>query len=519
MKLNQKIYDIKMAFLEACKKYQNNIALKLEDKVISYKDLYLKAVSLIYAIEKQHNNCSMVGIMSQRNEAAFISVAASVIAQKTYVPLNPRFPDNRLKSMIVTSGLELIVTDSQNKQKLVNIVKLIERNIIIINYDDIQQLLFQDYSHLTTIDPSFDKNRICYLLFTSGSTGIPKGVPISNANLCSFLSNANRCFLIDENDILSQTFDLSFDLSMFDIFMSWLNGATLCVMSSLELLNPTDYIIRNKITLWFSVPSLIANVKALKKYNNLYSLRLSLFCGEALYLNDILFWQSIAPKSLIKNLYGPTEATIACSSYKWNNKSKQECSEGIISIGKIFKNLKYIILKEDYKTEASIGELGELCLAGPQIFKGYIGTTQNPFIDFQGISYYKTGDLVYKTENQNIMYVTRRDNQVKIGGHRVELGEIESVIKSIPNVIQVAVLLSENQINHESRTPVAFVKGENIKSQQIIDILKSKLPQYMVPKNIYIIDIMPLNSNGKIDKIELKRMLEQINNHKEAEYA
>jgi acyl-coenzyme A synthetase/AMP-(fatty) acid ligase len=292
MVLEQKIYDIKSSFLEAILRYQNNSALILENKIITYKELYLKSLSLNNAIYKQKPNCSILGIMAQRNEAAFVSVAASVIGEITYVPLNSRFPDERLKQIILNSGLEIIVVDAQNIDKAERIIKSTGMIINIIPYETVQ-INDKNINIINNNYLEYCKNKICYLLFTSGSTGTPKGVPINNTNLCSFLNHANKYFKVYEEDILSQTFDLSFDLSVFDIFMSWLNGASLCLMNPFDLLNPIDYILRNKITIWFSVPALVTNIRALGKYNDiLYSLRLSLFCGEALNQKDVLFWET-----------------------------------------------------------------------------------------------------------------------------------------------------------------------------------------------------------------------------------
>jgi acyl-coenzyme A synthetase/AMP-(fatty) acid ligase len=251
---------------------------------------------------------------------------------------------------------------------------------------------------------------------------------------------------------------------------------------------------------------MVTNIRALGKSNNiLSSVRLSLFCGEALNQQDVLFWEKLAPNSLIENLYGPTEVTVACFRYRWiTNSSINECRQGIVPIGKIFKNLTSVILKENFK-EADHEEVGELCIAGPQVFSGYITSQQDPFVEISGSRYYRTGDLVYRTKNGNTIYVSRTGSPCKVGEYKVELSEIEYIIKSIQNVIEAIVLLEDK--DNQVKTLTAFVKAINLTDADILKVLKQKLPEYMVPSKIYIIENIPLNYNGKIDRAKLSKFL------------
>lgn len=489
------IHDIRKALFNSIKSYKNNIALKLHNKNITYQELLNKSYDLLKAIERYDTNIKKIGILTQRTEAAYICVACSILYGFTYVPLNPKLPAERLKQIVEFAEIEIIATDKMHFEQTHEVLSLLDKKVHLLIYED----LANTQEIATQLDNSKYTNDIIYLLFTSGSTGTPKGVPINNVNLCAFLNNINKIFDININDSLSQTFDLSFDLAMFDILVSWLNGATLCVMTPIDLINPIEYIIKNKISVWFSVPSLVVNIKALGKYKTLDTLKISIFCGEALHQNEVLFWHSITPNSSIHNIYGPTEATIACSHYKIIPEILTNIStNGIIPIGNIFTELDFIILDENYLKLVNDYEIGELCIKGAQVFDGYIGVNQNPFVIYNGYAYYKTGDLVKKNKSGILEYVSRNDGQVKINGFRIELGEIEHNIKLIKGVQNAIVVITKDINNYPVLS--AFVKGTDLNAVNIKILLEKKLPKYMIPRTINLINEIPLNINGKIDR-------------------
>jgi len=362
--------------------------------------------------------------------------------------------------------------------------------------------------------PNNDDDSIAYLLFTSGSTGQPKGVVVSHENVLHYISCVTKRYGIESSDRLSQTFDLTFDLSAHDLFVTWGSGACLCVPSQKQMIKPGAFINEARLTAWFSVPSTAIFMRRFGELKaGLYPhLRLSLFCGEALPVEVVGDWSLAAPNSVIENIYGPTELTIGCTAYRWDNrKSPNECEQGIVPIGEPFDDMESLIVDEQLR-EVEDGLDGELVMTGPQLSPGYWQDrkrTEEAFVAIpnkDGI-YYKTGDRVRRRgSGKPLLYLGRLDNQVKILGHRVELGEVEAAVREasgIPGVVAVGWLPSDSGATGIE----VFVEVDRIDAQAILSQLKSKLPAYMVPSAIRPVKRFPLNPNGKYDRKALTAML------------
>lgn len=350
-----------------------------------------------------------------------------------------------------------------------------------------------------------NSDNLAYLLFTSGSTGWPKGVPITHDNVRAFLEYNQKRYGIKPSDRFSQTFDQTFDLSVFDLFMAWEHGAAVCGMSPIEVLSPTRYLEQNNVTVWFSVPSVAA---VLSKRGALVpgampSLRWSLFCGEPLRRTTAEAWQAAAPNSIVENLYGPTELTIACAVHRWDPRSSPAlCVHDNVPIGQVYPSLQALVV-DDALRPLSDGAAGELCVAGPQVTPGYWrepDLTAERFFLRDGRRYYRTGDVVRRTGDQ-YAYLGRTDQQVKIGGYRIELGEIEAALRGAGAVEAVCLLLPDRN------TIAAVVSGSASTTAELREAVAAQLPAYMVPRSIHLIDQLPLTSNGKIDRSALAARL------------
>jgi non-ribosomal peptide synthetase component F len=266
------------------------------------------------------------------------------------------------------------------------------------------------------------------------------------------------------------------------------------------------------------VPSVVGALTRLRllQPGGLPSLRYSLFCGEPLPAAYAQAWQEAAPQSIVENLYGPTEATIAISNYRWEAaRSQQESLNGIVPIGKVFDGQKVEVIDES-RNPVAVGEPGELCLSGSQVTTGYWNNpekTREQFVhlaDSNGTLWYRTGDLVKRDENGALLYLGRIDYQVKIRGHRVELQEIEEAVRKACGSPQV-VTVPWPVRNGSGDGVVAFISGlESIDQAGIIGYCSGQLPEYMVPRKIYLLQEMPLNVNGKIDRKKLIQILEGV---------
>jgi amino acid adenylation domain-containing protein len=353
-----------------------------------------------------------------------------------------------------------------------------------------------------------------YLLFTSGSTGVPKGVAVSHANVCAFLDAVAQRYDFTEDDRFSQTFSLTFDLSVFDMFAAWDCGACVCCPSDKSLLNPADFIRRSGVTVWFSVPSIALFMKRLRvlKPGSFPTLRWSLFCGEALPAALARDWSEAAPNSIVENLYGPTEATIACTSYRWDSRRQPDEFElGLVPIGHPLGAMSTLVVGHDLR-EAEPGEAGELLLSGPQVVKGYWNNekaTSRAFVSIEGRCYYRTGDRVRRPiADGPLRYLGRFDDQIKVLGHRVELGEVEAAIRDETGENAVVAVGWPPSPSGASGL-AAFVADECVDPAALTAALARRLPGYMVPREVRLLPELPVNANGKWDRGALISLLDE----------
>jgi acyl-coenzyme A synthetase/AMP-(fatty) acid ligase len=279
---------------------------------------------------------------------------------------------------------------------------------------------------------------------------------------------------------------------------------------------PSGFIKDKQLTVWYSVPSIGLNMLRLNKLKegSLPSLRYTLFCGEALPKNLAKSWAKAAYNSTIENYYGITETTHQISVYKWDDEnSEDECINDVVSIGKIFDGLTYCILDEN-KKEVSRGEPGELYVSGVQITKAYFNDPERTKATYVIIPHlgnemwFKTGDLVKERENGNLNYLGRLDNQVQILGNRVELQEVDCILKRASNSEMVISLAWPIKSGIAERIVSFIAESEEQEKAKILEYCRNTLPPYMIPQDIFFVDKIPLNDNGKFDKQKLINILE-----------
>jgi len=513
-------------FLQSVQRYPNNIALTIGNKQYDYVKLYTVAQRWAFALRQSTKPLHRVGIFAYRSEAAYIGILASLLAGATFVPLNYNFPLQRTQAMIEQAELDAIIVDHQSYDQFLQLADSLPVLPPCVLLPDCLRAPLLDtmiYTQAELAELPTDHEpvtvppeAIAYLLFTSGSTGNPKGVPISHANVAHFLKVNQARYQITPADRLSQTFDQTFDLAIFDLFMAWNHGAAVCVIQPIQLLSPFRLIEEQGITIWFSVPSVAALLRKQKllKPNSLPNLRLSLFCGEALPKATAEAWQLAAPNSIIDNLYGPTELTIACAVYRWNSlTSPAECLNEVVPIGKLYPGLTAVVVDAN-DNPVPAGTEGELCVAGPQTFQGYWhnpSLTEQRFLrskqlNGEELGYYRTGDRVVCRTNGSMIYLGRSDQQIKVHGYRVELSEIEGALLLQPGVV-AAVALGWPLENGSASGIVAFVIAPSIAVSDLQQAVQPLLPSYMLPRTIYQLETMPLNANGKIDRLALARHL------------
>ena len=511
---------------DAMKKYGTCTALKIHNRQITYNELNYSALSIATFLSTNNITGENIGILGQRNYSAYVGILGTVYSGCAYVPINPKYPRNKINDIINEANIRILISSGQDWKDLRDSFKLIDKLEMLIipegyieNENKIKVILKNDLPDTDLIDKPIasSSNSNIYIMFTSGSTGKPKGVQVSNKNLSSFLYNMELLYDLKPGFNASHTFDLSFDPSVSDIFFTWKMGGKLCVISEEELFCASDYIIREKINYWNAVPT-IANFMSklgVLKPGSFPDLVYSTFCGEPLSQELADLWQSAAPNSTVENIYGPTEGTIYITRniYKAEDSGKSYYN-GIVPIGIPFHGHEAVIVDDDNKHSPN-GEVGEIVFKGAQITKGYLNDpdkTKESYIqmdwdDGESI-WYKSGDLGFYNDDQVLECMGRKDSQIKIAGRRVEIGEIEHVLRTYSGLKDV-VVVSYRDDRKIIQGVVAYI-SVNLSQEQIEKIeqqCRAYIENIFFPQKFIFIETFPLTASGKIDRVSLENRL------------
>lgn len=521
-------YHLLSGFCTSLREFPDAAALEVGKESYTYEMLDGFAGRIAVTIAAQDDPTRAAGLLAARSVAAYAGVLGILRSGKAYVPLNPRFPQERTLKMIDASGMRTIVVGSEAVPLLKSLLAKITRPLTLIfaNTSEGGELAAEFPHHtfvselvkssvqLPVVPDGVGDDDIAYLLFTSGSTGAPKGVPVSHRNVVSYLQYLTKRYGVNEQDRFSQTFDMTFDLSVHDMFLCWSNGGCLYCVPERSTMAPAKFIREKNITMWFSVPSVASFLQRLRllEPGAFPTIRYSLFCGEPLLASAAKAWQSAAPNSVVENLYGPTEATIAISHFPWNPETvdESEFANGVVPIGTLFTGQSHAIVDATLEP-VSRGMQGELCLSGSQVTRGYWNNEQKTAEQFVHLGdsdelWYRTGDLVREDETGCIHYLGRIDNQIQVLGHRVELQEVENSLRQSGDNSAVALGWPPKQAAVECIYAV-FAENPELDKRRIQSHCKQTLPDYMVPRRVLFVPQIPLNANGKVDRGALSEQI------------
>lgn len=482
-------------------KHGQHNAFYIGGQYYTYSQLAQKAYSVATWLQQQNPQGKPVGIIAADSFDTYAAICGILFSGAPYVPILPNYPKDRSQSIIEQAGIEIILSPILSTE----LINTITDGNSIVEINNIPP--FESTLDLPHISPE----QLAYILFTSGSTGKPKGVPLTHQNLWAFMEAFFALgYEITENDRFLQMFDLTFDLSVMSYLAPLLKGA--CVYpvpgDSIKYMGIYSLLEDHQLTFTLMVPSMLSYLRPYFEDINLPHLRHSLFCGEALYADIAAEWQNCAPNALVQNVYGPTEATIFCMTYDCVGQLKQY--NGMVSIGQPMKNVEVVAVDEN-NHPVTQGEKGELCLSSPQVTPGYINNpekNQEVFFELDGTRYYRTGDIVYKDEQGDYMYCGRVDYQVKVkGGFRVELNEIEAHSRNYTQLAGVVAVAKTNSIGIAQI--YLYLEDYEGVVDEVYTYLKTQVPDYMLPEQIFILPKFPLNNNGKIDRKALAEMLTQ----------
>lgn len=488
-------------FLSGINTFADRNAFFINGSFYTYKQLADSISKIRISLKEVASTTIYIGLVANDDIETYASIFAIWLEGKCYIPLHPHQPLARLNEIVEEMDITVILNSLPAPlfpQKQVV-------NTSLLTY----------VKNMLGFESEQNQEMPAYILFTSGSTGKPKGVIITRKNVAAFVDSFNDCgIVITKEDRCLQCFDLTFDVSVQSFLVPLLNSA--CVYTvphdQIKYTYVSDLWEDQQLTFGAIAPSMLRFLRPYFEEINLPAMKYCILTAEASPLDLIEEWSACIPNARIYNFYGPTEATIYCAWCEINRNKSNKSMNGMLSIGRLMKNVQAIIVDEN-KNILPPGEKGELCVTGDQIFSGYWNDAEKNAQAFfekeigETIrKYYKTGDLCYFDDDGMLMLYGRLDSQAKIQGYRVELGEIEFHTREFLNGNNAVVLVFANKSGNNELA--LFVEKEKSNKNELVGYLKSKLPAYMIPTKVFFEKEFSLNTNSKVDKIKLKEKLE-----------
>jgi amino acid adenylation domain-containing protein len=489
----------------------HDTAVEAGEQQTSYKQL----LDFTRAIREQITRSSVgpgpIAIADDPGASACATIAAARDLGRAYIPLSTSHPATRIRQILAAAEPALIVQSDSAASRMADVLPA--RYPLLTTSRQLRNLSWARSPEPVVNCASPIGSDIAYVMFTSGTTGRPKGVPVKAESLAAYLDVATKRFGVRRGDRASHFFDLTFDLSVHDIFVTLLGGGTLVVVPAAERMLPARFLDQKEISHWFSVPSAadsLHRVRALRP-GVFPHLRQTLFCGEPLRWPATEAWQAAAPNSRIINLYGPTEATIAISYYVVpRRRSRSHDVYGFVPIGQVFEGQHGRIFGGPKAGEER--NRGELCLSGSQVISGYLeaGHGRDAFASGpDGVVWYRSGDAVERDGDGLLHFVGRIDHQLKISGYRVEPAEIEDAIHRAFPACRSVVVRCDRGNRRGLVAAIVYAEGDRPAASAVREACASSLPSYMIPAHVVEFGSWPVNANGKIDRAAVRRQLEE----------
>jgi amino acid adenylation domain-containing protein len=493
---------------ETAERFPNKIIYEDINRKSTYQEFINTTKKIGTSLSEKLNKINTpVAIYVDRSVACLEAMMGVTYSGNYFIVLDTKSPKERNDLILGALPNPTLIVEQKNKEK----IKDLDFDGEIFIYEELvnsqinQEKLDEIRNQIIDTDPM-------YMQFTSGSTGVPKGIVLCHRSVITYAYNIKTTFKIDENTIFGNEPPFYFSMSTLEIYTTMLSGATMYIIPKMYFSFPIkllEFLKEKKINTIYWVPSvlcIIANMKALDEIE-LPDLKKVMFAGEVMPVKQLNVWIKHLPNAMFANLYGPTEITDICTYYVVDRKFDDSES---LPIGKQCYNCDVLIIKDD-GTKAKPGEEGELCVIGSFLALGYYNNpektnsafVQNPLNNAYPEIIYKTGDIVKENEKGEIMYLSRKDFQIKHMGYRIELGEIENTINNIEGIISCACVY-----DMRNKKIVLFYQAKNeLSEDSVISEANSKLISYMRPNEFRRLERMLYNANGKIDRKELKNLL------------
>ena len=518
-------YLLQQFLTESAKRDPDHVAVSSEKGHITYKELEKLSNQLAYALRASGvEKGDRIGIYLNKSIESVAAIFGILKAGAVYVPLDPAAPVKRVAYIIANCAMKALVSTGKKLTALRLALSepstlrcLVLADSSASNERHPPNAKFVNWSELMQLPagppetPYAIEDDLAYILYTSGSTGEPKGVMISHRASLTFVDWASETFVVAATDRLSSHAPLHFDLSIFDIFAAIKAGATAVLVPEELSVFPRDlasWIDQQRISVWYSVPSALTRLVVygeLTRYTFSH-LRTILFAGEVFPIKYLRQLMSLIPHAEYYNLYGPTETNV-CTYYQARDIAPDAVEA--LPIGKACNNTEVFAVNEQQQIVAE-GEVGELWVRGPSLMKGYWGLPEkssrtlvpfclNPALGNEVV--YRTGDLVKKAADGNYLFLGRRDNQIKSRGYRIELGEIETALYSHPDLLEVAVIaVPDEEISNTIKAIVVPREGVQLTPADLEFFCSERIPKYMLPGTTEFRSSLPKTSTGKTDK-------------------
>ncbi len=496
---------------DTSKAFPDKKAICDEKGFLTYREYREKSIALSHAILNLKREMNLPGkspvvVYLEKGKEVLASFMGIAYSGCFYSPIDVDMPESRVNKILEVLQPKIVITTSELKE---NFEKMDYDGSFII-YDEEKYSESYEEEIKESVSKIIDTD-LLYVLFTSGSTGVPKGVSICHRSVVDYTDWVTSTFNVTSEDSFGNQAPFYFDNSILDIYSCMKTGATLYIIPKKLFFQPVlllEFIKENNINTIFWVPSALIVVSKLKAFRNVDlsdTLKRVLFCGEVMPTKQLNIWRKYLPNVLYANLYGPTEITDACTYYIVD---REFSDDEPLPIGIPMINTEILVLND--KDELVTGdESGELCVRGTSLAMGYYNNpektqaafVQNPLNKAVPEIIYRTGDVVKYNEYGEIIYLSRKDFQIKHLGHRIELGEIETAVSSIEEVTLNCCLYDEK------RQRIVLFVDVDVDREFIKNKIEELVPEYMIPRKVIYMENMPINANGKIDRVKLKEFI------------
>lgn len=497
--------------------YLNDIVKVYPDKLaysdgttgFSFKETYDISRSVATYISNQKLYRDPVVVFMRKAPQEILAFFGVITAGCFYIPIDEEMPAVRIQMILDNVKSKLIICDNDTKA----VAATFNTDASVVTFDEIITTDVKDDVLQDIHDKALDTDPI-YIVFTSGSTGVPKGVCACHRSVLDYIEQLSETLKFNHDTIFGNQTPLYFDASLKEVYPTLKYGATTYLIPKQLFMFPIkllEFMNEKKINTICWVVSALTMISAYGAFDKVIPeyLHTIAFGSEVFPIKQFNIWRKVVPNAAFTNLYGPTEGTGMCCYYHVD----REFNEGdVIPVGKAFKNTEILLLDENNKMAAN-GEPGEICIRGTGVTLGYYNNpektaecfVQNPLNTAYPEIIYRTGDIGKMNERGELLFVSRKDYQIKHMGHRIELGEIEAAVNSLDEIKMSACIYDSDK----GKIVLYYVGGMD--KAQMINSLKVKLPRYMLPNSVNPLEEIPFTANGKINRNELKRRYKEEN--------